>query len=182
MNLQESIRRILKEEFEEKQVLHIPSLEFFNNDWDLLQRLLEKKGNPPFLIQGNLDSSNTPIESLGNLRSVGKDLDLRYTPIESLGNLKSVGKDLDLNYTPIESLGNLRSVGGFLNLRNTPIKSLGNLRSVGGFLYLYGTPIKSLGNLRSVGKDLDLRYTPIGKKYTEEEIRLIIEVGGDIHL
>jgi hypothetical protein len=162
MNLQENIRKVLREEFEENQVLYIPSLEFFNNDWNLLQKFLEKKGNPPYSIQGNLDLSNTPIESLGNLRSVGGYLNLYGTPIKSLGNLQSVVGDLDLYKTPIESLGNLRSVGGFLNLRNTQIKSLGDLKSVGGYL--------------------NLRYTPIGKKYTEEEIRQIIEVGVYIYL
>jgi hypothetical protein len=162
MNLQEHIKRILKEEFEEKQVLYIPSLEFFNNDWNLLQRFLEKQGNPLYSIGGNLNLYKTPIKSLGNLKSVGKDLYLFGTPIKSLGNLKSVGKDLDLRNTTIKSLGNLKSVGKDLNLNDTPIESLGNLKSVGGDLNLYGTPI--------------------GKKYTKEQIRQIIEVGGDIHL
>ena len=106
--------RILKEE-EEQKVLHIPSMKFFNNDWDLLQKFLKLKGNPPYTIGGDLDLRETQIESLGNLQSVGGKLDLEGTPIQSLGNLTSVGGYLDLSYTPIESLGNLKSVGGFLN-------------------------------------------------------------------
>jgi hypothetical protein len=43
----------------------------------------------------------TPIRSLGNLQSVGDNLDLRDTPIESLGNLTSVGGDLYLNDTTL---------------------------------------------------------------------------------
>ena len=70
--------------------------------------------------------------------------------------------NLDLYGTPIESLGELTSVGGYLDLRNTPIKSLGNLTSVGGYL--------------------DLEDTPISEKYTEEEIRSLVEVKGDIYL
>jgi len=49
-----------------------------------------------------------------------------------------------------------------LNLNKTPIESLGNLTSVGGNLYLYGSPIS--------------------KKYTEEEIRQMIDVRGEIYM
>ena len=153
--------RILREE-EEQKVLHIPSLKFFNDDWNLLQKFLELRGNPPYTIGGDLNLKNTPIESLENLTSVGGDLNLKNTPIESLENLQSVGGYLDLRYTPIESLENLQSVGGNLILFNTPIKSLGNLKSVGGFL--------------------ELRKTPLSKKYTEEEIRQMVDVGGGIYL
>ena len=92
--------RILKEE-EEQKVLRIPSLKLFNNDWDLLQKFLERKGNPPYTFGGDLDLEGTPIESLGNLISVEGKLDLRLTPIKSLGNLQSVGGSLDLEGTPL---------------------------------------------------------------------------------
>jgi hypothetical protein len=153
--------RILKEE-EEQKVLRIPSLKFFNEDWDLLQKFLERKGNPPYSIGGDLDLKRTPIESLENLTSVGGYLDLRRTPIESLENLTSVGGDLYLRYTPIKSLGNLTSVGGDLDLENSPIKSLGNLTTVGG--------------------DLILVNTPLSKMYTKEQIREMVNVGGNIYI
>jgi hypothetical protein len=152
--------RILSEE-EEQKVLHIPSLRFFNNDWYKLQKFLNRKGNPPYTITGNLDLYGTPIKTLGNLISVGGDLDL-------------------LN-TSIESLGNLQSVGGSLYLTNTPIESLGNLTSVGGFLDLEGTQIESLGNLTSVGRDLNLIKTPLSRKYTEKHIRQMVDVGDEIY-
>jgi hypothetical protein len=113
--------RILKEE-EEQKVLRIPSLKFFNDDWDLLQKFLERKGNPPY--------------------SIGGYLSLIGTEIESLGNLQSVEGDLYLSYTPIKSLGNLRSVGGFLDLQNTPLskkytkKDIRQMIDVGGKIYL----------------------------------------------
>jgi hypothetical protein len=93
-----------------------------------------------------------------------------------------VSDDLFLYGTPIQSLGNLQSVGGDLFLYGTPIQSLDNLQSVGGDIYLRGTPIESLGNLQSVGGDLYLMGTPISKKYSREEIRQMIQVGGDIYL
>jgi hypothetical protein len=133
--------RILKEE-EEQKVLHIPSLKFFNDDWNLLQKFLKSKGNPPYSIGGNLYLGGTSIKSLGNLQSVGGDLDLYDTPIESLGNLTSVGGYLDLYKTPIESLGNLKSVGGFLNLPETPLykmyteKQIRKMVNVDGKIYL----------------------------------------------
>jgi hypothetical protein len=174
-------RKILSEEKEQK-VLHIPSLKIFDDNWDMLQKFLELKGNPPYSIGGDLDLRETQIESLGNLQSVGGHLDLRRTQIKSLGNLISVGGNLNLYQTPIESLGNLQSVGGGLDLGDTPIKSLGNLTSVGGDLALSDTPIKSLGNLTSVGGNLDLEGTPLSKKYTEEEIRQMVYVDGEIYI
>ena len=166
MNLHSTIRRILNEETQKPKILKFPSLEFFDNNpfeaWTIIQKIIEKKGNPPYSIDG--------------------DLYLEGTPIESLGNLQSVGGSLYLGNTPIESLGNLQSVGGYLNLFQTPIKYLGNLQSVGGDLNLFQTPIKSLGNLQSVGGNLRLGNTPISEKYSEEEIRQMVNVEGDIYL
>ena len=127
---------------QEEYVLQIPSLEYFNNDWDLLEKYLKSKGNPLYSIGGDLDLRETPIESLGNLTSVGGYLYLIRTPIESLGNLTSVGNNLFLKKTSVESLGNLTSVGGTLDLRETPLSKMYDsdeirkMVKVGGDLYL----------------------------------------------
>ena len=155
-------KRILREEEEEQKILRIPSFKFFNNDWDLLQKFLERNGNPPY--------------------SIGGDLDLSGTPIKSLGNLISVEGDLNLYDTPIRSLENLKSVGGVLSLVGTPIKSLGNLKSVGGNLFLRETQIKSLGNLQSVGGNLSLRRTLLSKMYSQKQIREMVDVDDEIYL
>jgi hypothetical protein len=176
-------KKLFKEEKEQK-VLRIPSLKFFRNDWFLLQKFLESKGNPPYSIGGDLQLGGTPIQSLENLQSVVGYLNLQLssTPIESLGNLQSVGGHLSLADTKIKSLGNLESVGGNLYLLGTPIQSLGNLTSVGGYLYLDSAPIKSLGNLQSVGGNLILKGTPLSKMYTKEQIRKMVNVDGEIYL
>jgi hypothetical protein len=177
--------KLFKEEKEQK-IFRFPGLEFFHENpweaWQILQKVLERRGNPPYSIGGDLDLRGTQIESLGNLTSVDGNLFLVGTPIKSLGDLTSVGGDLYLHDTPIKSLGNLQSVGGDLDLQNTSIKSLENLTSVGGYLDLQLTPIESLGNLESVGGDLYLYDTPLSEKYTEEEIRQMVDVGGEIHL
>jgi hypothetical protein len=165
---------------QDKDILRI-SFNILNNDWDLVQKFLERRGNPPYIITDDLDLSNTDVTSLGNLVSVEGDLNLSHTPIESLGNLESVGDSLYLAGSKIESLGNLTSVGDYLDLYKSKIKSLGNLESVGGDLYLENSRIESLGNLQSVGGDLYLKKTPLSKKYTKEEIRSMVEVGGKIH-
>jgi len=125
---------------EEQKVLHIPSFEYFGNDWDVLQRFLESKGNPPYSLGGNLDLVGLKVESLGNLVSVEHDLYAYDTPLKSLGSLTSVGGLMNLNNTPIESLGNLTYVGGDLFLTNTPmsnkwlqIKQM--INKVGGDIY-----------------------------------------------
>jgi len=70
--MKDIIKKILKEYAEEQEkILVIPSLKYFNNDWEMLQRFLQLKGNPLYSIGGNLYLRNTPIESLGNLTSVG---------------------------------------------------------------------------------------------------------------
>jgi hypothetical protein len=150
--------------------------------WDILQQLLEKRGNPRYGIKGDLDLQGSSIKSLGNLEHVGGDLNLYDTPIKSLGNLEHVGGDLDLQGSSIKSLGNLEHVGGYLDSRFSLIESLGNLNYVGGFLNLYDIPIKSLGNLEYVGGYLDLRRTRLSKITTEEEIRSKINVVGKIYM
>ena len=40
---------------EEQKVLHIPDFKIFGNDWDVLQRFLESKGNPLYSLGGNLN-------------------------------------------------------------------------------------------------------------------------------
>jgi hypothetical protein len=106
--------------------------------------------------------------------------------LEKKGNpLYSIGGDLDLSYNDIESLGNLTSVGGNVSLFNCKnLTSLGNLTSVGGSLYLRDINIKSLGNLTSVGGDLYLylKNTPFQKKYSEKEIRQMVDVKGEIFI
>jgi len=131
-------KKIMEEE--EQEVLNIPSLKYFDNDWDFLQEFLESEGNPPYSIGGNLNLVGLKVESLGNLVSVEHDLYAYDTPLKSLGSLTSVGGLMNLNNTPIESLGNLTYVGGDLFLINTPmsnkwlqIKQM--INKVGGDIY-----------------------------------------------
>jgi hypothetical protein len=149
---------------EQDDILRIPFVAF-GNDWDVLQRFLERRGNPPYMIMD--------------------DLDLRDSEVKSLGNLTSVGGDLFLRGSKVETLGNLISVRGNLYLRGSEIKSLGNLTSVGGNLNLIGTKIESLGNLTSVGGNLDLYLTQLSRKHLNlsgDKIRSMVEVGGNVYL
>jgi hypothetical protein len=66
-----------------------------------------------------------------------------------------------------------------LSLIDTPIESLENLISVGGYLNIRGTELESLPKLQSVGGNLYLNEY-FSEKYTDEEIRNIINVGGGI--
>ena len=61
---------------EEEKVIHFPSIDYFGG-WYEMQSYLDKKGNPLYSIDGNLKLIKTPIESLGNLTSVGGDLYLK---------------------------------------------------------------------------------------------------------
>jgi hypothetical protein len=110
---------------------------------------------------GELDLSELPIKTLGNLQTVGGELNLfKCTSLISLGNLKKVEGYLSLfGCISLTSLENLQSVGGSLNLAKcTSLTSLGKLESVGRDLNLENcTSLTSLGNLQTVGGTLNLR-------------------------
>ena len=108
-------------EVEEKpKILEFPSLEFFDNNpfeaWKIIQKIIERKGNPPYSIDGDLNLEGTPIQSLGNLVSVGGYLNLRYSRIKSLGNLQSVGEFLDLRFTPLSKMYTREQIQEMVNV------------------------------------------------------------------
>jgi len=108
------------------------------NDWDLLQKYLEFKGNPRYIIVGDVDLvDRKDISDLGNLVGVEGDLNLRYSSIESLGDLQFVDGELGLTKCQnIKTLGKLKKVDGYLNLSYSSIKSLGELEFVFGDLMI----------------------------------------------
>ena len=67
---------------------------------------------------------------------------------------------------------------GDLDLFKTPITSLPNNLKVGRDLNLPNTKITSLPNNLKIGEELDVFNTPLAKKYTEEQIRKMIEDKG----
>jgi hypothetical protein len=114
--------------------------------------------------KGDLNLSNTSIQSLPNGLKVGGDLWLTNTPIQSLPDGLEVGRSLDLD-----------------NCKN--LESLPNDLKVEGSLWLTNTPIQSLPDGLEVGVNLDLSNTPLSKKYTEEEIKAMAPgVKGNIYL
>jgi hypothetical protein len=170
--ISESQYNRLIEAEEKPKILRFPSLRFFDREeivaWELILKIVEKKGNVPFAIDGDLDLGNLNIFSLGTLVSVGGDVNLQETPLESLGNLQSVGGELNLNGASIESLGDLKTVGDDLDLRHTKIESLDNLESVGGDLLLLLSRIRKLNDLKYVGGDIVLLHTPLGQKFENQ--------------
>ena len=90
--------------------------------------------------------------------NVSGDLNLRESKITSLPDNLKVGGNLDLPCTDITSLPDNLKVGGDLNLIRTKITSLPDNLHVGGYLFL--------------------ENTPLSKRYTEEEIRKMIEDRG----
>ena len=124
------------------------------------------------------------ILSIPDFKLFNYDWKLLMSFLNKRGNPKwKIMGDLGLyGNQDVIDLNNLVSIEGDLFLYGTPITSLGVLESVGGSMDLYGTSMRTLGNLQSVGGYLDLREAPISKKYTDEEIRQMVNVGGDIYL
>jgi hypothetical protein len=84
----------------------------------------------------------------------------------------------------LTSLGSLERVGGKLDLEYCHnLKSLGSLERVVSYLDLsFCENLTSLGSLEHVGENLYLINTPIADMYSEEEIREMVEVEGNIYL
>jgi len=113
------------------------------NDWDLLQKYLEFKGNPKYILVGDVDLNHrNDIFDLGNLVGVEGDLDLTSSSIESLGELEFVNGDFILyKHKNIKTLGKLKKVEGDLDLGRSSIESLSDLEFVGRDLFIYNTNI-----------------------------------------
>lgn len=202
--ISERQHNLIKEQ--DQEVLEIPSIDHFDNDWSLLDEFLKRRGNPPYsigenvnmfnlkeikkfpgnlvLVKGNLDLMGSAIESLpDNLFKVEGYFDIFNTDIKSLGRLVSIGKWADLRNSVIKDLGDLEFVGGNLNLADSKITSLKKLKTVGENLILRSSEnLESFGDLTMVGEDLDLSHCPIRYLYTESEILRKINVGGFLHL
>jgi hypothetical protein len=124
---------------QEEELLKLPFDAF--SDWDMLQKYLNKRGNPPYELTGDVDLHWRNIGTLGSLVKVIGNLDLYNASIKSLGNLKYVSESLDLSHTLIKSIGKLKYVGGDLVLNDTPILekySIYEIKSmvqVGGDIY-----------------------------------------------
>ena len=86
-------------------------------------------------------------------------LGLIGSPIDSLpSNLKTVGRSLDLNGSDVSSLPSDLKIGGDLDICGTLIDSIPSGLKIDGDLYIWGNPIS--------------------KKYTNKQIRKMIEDNG----
>jgi len=78
----------------------------------------------------------------------------------------------------IKELPDNLEVGDSLFLDNTPIKELPDNLEVGRNLGLRNTHIEKLPDNLKVGRDLFLQNTPLSEKYTEQQVKDIIEEKG----
>jgi len=141
------MKYIITEDQLEKVTEKMLNLTFsaFGNDWNVLQKFLEKRNHPLYILTGNLDLAGK------------KD-------IETLGSLVQVRGYLDLNNSSIKSLGKLNFVVDYLNLQSTPIESIGDLSFVGDDLYLRYTPISIYSDLNTK-KDIINQVLVLGQIY-----------------
>lgn len=121
-------------------VFEIPSLEVFDNDWELLQKFLKRRNYPYYSIGGNLFLKNLSIPSLHNLVAVYGHLSLDRTKIDSLGCLRLVEGYVSLIGCSVKDLGELKYVGGNLFLsENTPLKDYTSSKEIYSKIYVGGT-------------------------------------------
>jgi hypothetical protein len=158
-----------------EKILKIPYSAVREN-WDLLQQFLKMKGNPNYIIVGDVNlSKRQDIFDLGNLVGVeGFFILYGCENIKTLGKLKKVDGNLSLGDSSIESLGELEFVGRGFDLHNCKnIKTLGKLKRVEGILVLSNSNIESLGDLQFIGINLYVNETNI----PQSEINKVEVVG-----
>ena len=90
--------------------------------------------------------------------------------------------DLDLRDASITELPpNLKKVGGSLWLNRSKITKLPDDLQVDGGLYLDNTAITELPKGLKVGGFIDISDTPLSKKYSEDQIKKMIQdLGGSV--
>ena len=141
---------LTEEQFEKvKKTDLVINYDVFSNDWNVLQKFLQKRNNPPYTLIGNVLLNDTETKTLGSLVNIIGDLNIKNCPILTLGNLMYVSGVLNAKDSKLESLGNLIYVGDTINLGGTNIKSLGNLSHVGDDLYLKKTPLSRAETLKT---------------------------------
>ena len=91
---------------------------------------------------------------------------------------KPIPFEIKLIYAPETISKKDLQVEGYLDLSNTKITTLPDNLQVGGNLILSNTKITTLPDNLKVEGVLDLSNTPLSKKYTEEQIRKMIEDKG----
>jgi hypothetical protein len=114
------------------------NVEALDNRWDIIVKVLKKRGFPKWRTDGNLLLTDEEITSLHNLVEANK-LDIYYTNIKDLGYLKKVNK---LSFDPdlIEDLGDLTEVKSF-----TEFEMLQKAISLGFNNGSYGNEINIIG-------------------------------------
>jgi hypothetical protein len=149
---------------------------------DILREIESNKILIPRRFEGRkekiINLANEKIQQYIKDGSKG-DLNLSNTLITSLpSNLLKVGGDLNLKNTQITSLPDNLRVNGYLKIIRTPIILLPNNLKVNGDMDLIYCKIDSIPNNLQIENDLTIFDTPLNKKYTEEEIKQIIEDKG----
>jgi len=130
-------------------------------------------------IKGDLNLSETPIESLPNGLVVSGDLIL--SECESLRSLPKglkVGGSLDLSYSlHLDSLPNGLVVGGDLILSGCEsLDSLPEGLKVGGELHLDNSDVYELPKGLEIGGDLILTNSAL-EEYSDKKLRKMIQPG-----
>ncbi len=112
-------------------------------------------------IEGDADFSDSKVQNLGKLESIGENAYFANSQIKDLGNLQSIGGHADFRKSQIKDLGNLQSIGGDATFIDSQVQSLGNLQSIGGNANFQDSQVQSLGNLQSIGENANFQDSQI---------------------
>jgi len=161
---EEQLRVIIESE-NKRKLFKVPVDFLINNTIPILNNY-KKKGFDGIVVDGDLYTIDLETDYVNDL----------------LNNLVKVYGSLDIGgIIKPSSFDKLEEVTDWLYMIfNKDIKSLGSLKKVGGSLVLKGcNNLESFGDLEEVGDDLNISMTKL-VKFSDEEIREKIKVGGKI--
>ena len=147
----------------------------------LIQELENHPDGTQYKHRGSLDLSGTNITKLPNDLHVTDYLDLSKTKITKLPNDLYVDGYLNLRYCQyLTELPNNLYVGGYFNLDGCKqITDLPNNLYIGGDLVLFSSQkLIELPENLYVGRDVYIYDALLAEKYTNEEIREIVNSKG----
>ena len=113
------------------------------------------------IIIGYAFFSNSQVQSLGNLQTIGGKADFRNSEVQDLGNLQTIGGNANFKNSKVKNLGNLQTIGGDADFEESQVRDLGNLQTIGSSAFFSNSQVQSLGNLQTIGRWADFRNSKV---------------------
>jgi hypothetical protein len=137
--------------------------------------------NPQVNSEKQKPSEITPTEIKKEMNKENSTISADEVYYEIPKGIKKVVGNLDAS--SMEDFNDVEVIDGNLTVNSDKIKSLQNIKTINGKLWVYGNNFEDFGNLKTVKGDVTLtKNTPLLDMYTEDEIKGMINIGGNLQI